>query len=142
MAIRKSDAVWEGDLRSGKGTMRLGSGAYQGAYSYASRFEEAAGTNPEELIGAAHAGCYSMALSGDLTKAGFTAKRIATQAAVTLGKVDGKSRITNIHLSVEAVIPDITKEKFLEISEGTKSNCPVSAALSGVEITLEAKLMK
>ena len=142
MAIRKSDAVWEGDLRSGKGTMRLGSGAYQGAYSYASRFEEAAGTNPEELIGAAHAGCYSMALSGDLTKAGFTTTRIATQATVTLGKVDGKSRITNIRLTVEAIIPDITEEKFLEISEGTKSNCPVSVALSGVEITLEAKLSK
>ena len=142
MAIRKADAVWEGDLRSGKGTMRFGSGAYQGAYSYASRFEEEAGTNPEELIGAAHAGCYSMALSGDLTKAGFTITRIATQATVTLGKVDGKSRITNILLAVEAVIPNITKEKFLEISEGTKSNCPVSVALSGVEITLDAKLLK
>ena len=141
MAIRKADAVWEGDLRSGKGTMRLGSGAYQGAYSFASRFEEAAGTNPEELIGAAHAGCYSMALSGDLTKAGFTVTRITTQATVTLGKVDGKSRITNIHLAVEAIVPDLTEKQFLEISEGTKLNCPVSAALSGVEITLEAKLL-
>lgn len=141
MAIRKADAVWEGDLRNGKGTMRLGSGAYQGAYSFASRFEEAVGTNPEELIGAAHAGCYSMALSGDLTKAGFTATKIATRATVTLGKVDGKSRITNILLEVEAVVPDLALEKFLEISEGTKSNCPVSVALSGVEITLEAKLL-
>lgn len=140
MAIRKADAVWEGDLRNGKGTMRLGSGAYQGSYSFASRFEEAVGTNPEELIGAAHAGCYSMALSGDLTKAGFTATKIATRATVTLGKVDGKSRITNIHLEVEAVVPNLTLEKFLEISEGTKLNCPVSVALSAVEITLEAKL--
>jgi len=140
MAIRKADAVWEGDLRNGNGTMRLESGAYQGAYSFSSRFEEGTGTNPEELIGAAHAGCFSMALSADLTKAGFLVKRIATQAAVTLGKVDGKSRITNIHLAVEAEVPDLRFKEFLEIAEGTKSNCPVSVALSAVEITLEAKL--
>jgi len=141
MAVRKSDAVWQGDLRSGKGTMRLGSGAFQGAYSFASRFEEETGTNPEELIGAAHAGCYSMALSGDLSKAGFMVTRIWTTATVTLGKVEGKSRITNIHLSVEAEVPDISKEKFLELAEAAKTNCPVSVALSAVDITLEARLL-
>lgn len=141
MAVRKSDAVWQGDLRSGKGTMRLGSGAFQGAYSFASRFEEETGTNPEELIVAAHAGCYSMALSADLSKAGFMVTRIWTTAAVTLGKVDGKSRITNIHLSVEGEVPDISREKFLELAEAAKTNCPVSVALSAIDITLEARLL-
>ena len=141
MNVRDSEAVWEGSLREGKGTMKFGSGAYEGAYTWASRFEEAKGTNPEELIGAAHAGCFSMALSGDLVKAGFTAERIHTRAQVTLDKVEGKSRITKIHLDTDAKVPGISQEKFMEIAEGTKQGCPVSAALTGVQISLSARLV-
>jgi osmotically inducible protein OsmC len=141
MAVRKANAVWEGSLRDGKGTVSLGSGAFEGPYSFSSRFEEGTGTNPEELIGAAHAGCYSMALSADLGKAGFTAQRISTQAQVTLGKVGDLTRITLIHLETEARVPGIDAQKFQEIAEGTKKNCPVSAALASVEITLTARLL-
>lgn len=140
MAVRTAEAAWEGSLKAGKGSMKLGSGAYEGPFSFVSRFEEGAGTNPEELIGAAHAGCYSMALSAGLGNAGFTPTRIHTTARVTLGSIDGKARITNIHLVTQAVIPGITAEKFSEIAEATKTGCPVSAALAGVEITLEAHL--
>lgn len=141
MTVRKAEAVWEGSLKDGKGTMKFGSGAFEGAYSFSSRFEEGTGTNPEELIGAAHAGCYSMALSGDLGKAGFTPKRIHTQASVTLGRVDGKTRITEIHLDTEAEVPGLSPEKFMELAEATKSGCPVSAALAGVKISLHARLI-
>jgi len=141
MAIRNAEAKWEGSLREGRGSMKLGSGAYEGPFSFASRFEEGAGTNPEELIGAAHAGCFSMALSGGLGRAGFTPKSIHTHARVTLGRVDDKSRITEIHLSAEAVVPGISKEDFLKIAEETKTTCPVSAALTGVKITLDARLI-
>jgi osmotically inducible protein OsmC len=141
MAVRKANAVWEGSLRDGKGTVSLGSGAFEGPYSFSSRFEEGTGTNPEELIGAAHAGCYSMALSADLGKAGFTAQRISTQAQVTLGKVGDLTRITLIHLETEARVPGIDAQKFQEIAEGTKKTCPVSAALASVEITLTARLL-
>ena len=141
MAVRNAEAVWEGTLREGKGTMKLGSGAYQGAYSWSSRFEDAAGTNPEELIGAAHAGCFSMALSSGLGKAGFTPERIVTRAQVTLGKVGDKSRITQIHLETEVRVPGIDPQKFQEIAEETKNGCPVSAALTGVQIFLDAKLV-
>lgn len=141
MAVRKAEAVWNGNLRDGKGTMRLGSGAYQGSYSFASRFEEEPGTNPEELIGAAHAGCFSMALSGELVKAGYTADEIHTVATVTLGKVDGKSRITNILLDVNAKVPGIDQQEFLKLAEGAKTGCPVSAALTGVDISLNARLL-
>lgn len=138
MAVRKANAVWQGTLREGSGQMKFG--AFEGPFTFASRFEEGAGTNPEELIGAAHAGCYSMALSGGLVRAGFTPERIATQATVTLGTVDGKARITNIHLACEAVVPGISAEQFAEIAEATKSGCPISAALAAVDITLEARL--
>jgi osmotically inducible protein OsmC len=141
MSVRNAEAVWEGNLREGKGTLKLGSGAFVGAYSYSSRFEEGKGTNPEELIGAAHAGCFSMALSSDLGKLGFTAQRIHTKAQVTLGKVAEKSRITLIHLETEAKVPGISAEKFLEVAEAAKLGCPVSAALSGVQITLTARLI-
>jgi lipoyl-dependent peroxiredoxin len=140
MSIRHSEAVWEGSLREGKGKMKLGSGAFEGAYTYSSRFEEAPGTNPEELIGAAHAGCFSMALSADLGKAGFTPSRIFTRAAVTLGRVDGKARITQIHLETVATVPGIDDKAFQEIAAGTKDGCPVSAALTGVPVTLSARL--
>ena len=141
MAVRKAEAVWQGSLREGKGTMKFGSGAYEGAFSYLSRFEEGTGTNPEELIGAAHAGCYSMALSADLGKLGITPARIFTKAQVTLGKVDGKSRITTIHLDTEVKVSGIDDAKFQEIAAGTKLGCPVSAALTGVEITLTARMV-
>lgn len=139
MAIRKASAVWQGTLREGNGSMRFGT--FKGPFTFASRFEEGAGTNPEELIGAAHAGCYSMALSGALVRAGFTPVRIQTQATVNLGTVDGKARITRIDLECQAEVPGITPEAFLKIAEDTKSGCPVSAALAAIEITLQAKLI-
>jgi osmotically inducible protein OsmC len=142
MAVRKSEAVWQGTLKEGKGTMKLGSGAYEGAYSFASRFEEATGTNPEELIGAAHAGCYSMAFSGDLTKAGFNPEMIHTVATVSLGKIDGKSRITGIHLVTEVKVKEIKEEAFQRMAEEAKLGCPVSVALSNVPMTLDAKLIQ
>ncbi|MBE0685461.1 MAG: OsmC family protein [Anaerolineaceae bacterium] len=141
MAVRKSEAVWQGTLKEGNGTMRLGSGAYQGAYSFSSRFEEGVGTNPEELIAAAHAGCFSMAFSGNLTKAGFTPEQIHTVASVSLGAIDGKSRITGIHLECEAKVEGVREEAFQEMAEAAKSGCPVSVALSNVPMTLNAKLI-
>ncbi len=141
MAVRTAEAVWQGSLKDGKGSMKFGSGAYEGAFSFASRFEEGTGTNPEELIGAAHAGCYSMALSAGLGKAGFTPERIATKARVTLGTVDGNARITEIHLECDAKVPGIAAAAFQDIAEATKKGCPVSAALAGVNITLTARLL-
>lgn len=140
MPQRKAEAVWNGDLKGGKGTMKLGGGAYEGSYSFASRFEDGTGTNPEELIGAAHAGCYSMALSNDLAQAGFTPESVETHADVTLEMVDGSPSITKIKLNVEANIPDIDDAKFQEFAEGAKKNCPVSRALAGVDILLDAGL--
>jgi osmotically inducible protein OsmC len=141
MAVRKSEAVWQGSLKDGKGSMKLGSGAFEGAFTWASRFEDGKGTNPEELLGAAHAGCYSMALASRLSKAGILPERIHTQATVTLGKVDDKSRITDIHLDCEAVVPGVSLEMFQTLAEDAKINCPVSAALTGVKITLDARLI-
>lgn len=142
MAVRKSEATWQGSLKDGKGNMRLGSGAFEGAFTWASRFEDGEGTNPEELLGAAHAGCYSMALASRLTKAGFIPECIHALATVTLGKVEDKSRITDIHLDCEAVVPGISPDKFQELAEDAKINCPVSAALTGVKITLDARLIR
>ncbi len=142
MAKRTASAVWEGTLREGKGRVKLGSGAFEGQYSFASRFEEGTGTNPEELIGAAHAGCFSMALAAGLTKAGFNPTRISTNAAVSLEKVGEGFKITTIELNTEAEIPNIDEAAFLEQAEGAKKNCPVSQALAGAEITLNAKLVK
>jgi osmotically inducible protein OsmC len=141
MATRKSEAVWNGTLKEGNGTMKLASGAYEGAYTWSSRFEEAKGTNPEELLGAAHAGCYSMSLSSNLGKAGFTAEHIRTTAAVTVEPVDGKNRITKIHLETEATVPGISDEQFQQIAASVKENCPVSVALSSVPMTLTARLL-
>jgi osmotically inducible protein OsmC len=140
MAIRKAQATWQGSLKDGKGSMKLGSGAFEGPFSFSTRFEEEPGTNPEELIGAALAGCFSMALSGSLGKAGFTPTSIQTHAQVTLGKVDDKSRITLIHLETSAEIPGIDEAQFQKIAQDTKSGCPISAALAAVEITLNARL--
>jgi lipoyl-dependent peroxiredoxin len=141
MAVRNANAVWEGNLKDGKGVMTLGSGAYKGAYTWSSRFENGAGTNPEELIAAAHAGCYSMALSSNLGKAGFNPVEIQTRAEVKLELVDGKNRITHIRLVTEAKVPGIDNAKFQEIAEAVKQGCPVSVALSSVPMDLEAKLV-
>jgi osmotically inducible protein OsmC len=141
MATRNGSAVWEGTLKGGKGTMKLGSGAYEGPYSFSSRFEEASGTNPEELIGAAEAGCFSMALSANLEKAGHPAKRISTKATVKLEAVGGGPKITTIDLDVQAEVPGIDQAKFQEQAEQTKKTCPVSVALAGTQINLTAKLL-
>lgn len=141
MPARTASAVWNGGLKDGSGRMRLGSGAYEGAYSFATRFEEEPGTNPEELVGAAHAGCFSMALSGALGRAGFTPTRIVTTAKVHLGLGEGGASITRIELDCEAEVPGIDAAVFAEQAEGAKKGCPVSKALAGVEIVLSARLV-
>ncbi|MGQ9849983.1 MAG: OsmC family protein [Aggregatilineaceae bacterium] len=141
MAIRKASALWEGSLREGKGTMRLGSGAFEGAYSFGTRFEEEPGTNPEELIGAAHAGCFSMAFSANLGRAGYTPDYVRTTADVHLEKVDGGFKITRIVLHMEARVPGLDEKTFLEQAEAAKSGCPVSQALAAVPIELDARLV-
>ena len=140
MPVRKAYAVWEGSLREGHGTVKLGSGAYEGPYSFSSRFEEGTGTNPEELIGAAHAGCFSMALSAGLGRAGITPQRVATTAKVHLEKVGEGFKITRIELENESVVPGIDDATFQEHARKAKEGCPVSQALGGVEITLNARL--
>ncbi|HBZ00869.1 MAG TPA: peroxiredoxin [candidate division Zixibacteria bacterium] len=140
MAIRTGQAVWEGNLVNGKGTVKLGSGAFEGQYSFSSRFEEGKGTNPEELIGAAHAGCFSMAFSAALTEAGFIPKRIETTASVHLQKGDKGFGISLIELNTSAQVPGIDNNRFQEIAESAKKNCPVSQALAAVEIKLQAHL--
>ena len=140
MPERSSTAIWEGDIQTGNGTMTIGSGAWTGPYSFKSRFEDGKGTNPEELIAAAHAGCYSMALSGALTRAGSPPKKIETKAKVDLRKEETGFRIAKIHLTTTATIPGIENDKFQEIAETAKKNCPVSKVLSGAEISLDAKL--
>lgn len=136
MPKRKAEATWNGDLKNGEGKLSFGNGAYEGAYSFKSRFKEGTGTNPEELIGAAHAGCFSMALSADLAKAGYSPQSVTTHAEVSLE--DGS--ITTILLKTEANIPDIDEDNFQEVAEGAKKNCPVSKALAGVDIKLDASL--
>ena len=139
--VRTSKAQWNGSLKDGKGTVSLGSGAYDGQYSFSSRFESGTGTNPEELIAAAHAGCFSMALSAGLGKSGFTPTRISREAKVHLEKVGEGFAITKIELVTEGEVPGIDEAAFLEHAEGAKKNCPVSKALGAVEITLTAKLV-
>ncbi len=140
MAVRSAEAVWTNGLKDGKGTVKLGSGAYEGAYSFASRFEEGPGTNPEELIGAAHAGCFSMALSAGLERAGHRPKSVKTKARVHLEKVGDGFQITRIQLQTDAQVPGIDQAKFQEQAEAAKKGCPVSRALAGVQIELDAKL--
>jgi lipoyl-dependent peroxiredoxin len=139
MAVRTSTAEWKGTLKDGAGTMRLGSGAYEGPFTYASRFETGPGTNPEELLGAAHAGCFSMFLAALLSKAGFVPTRIATTATVHLG--DGPT-ITLIELDTQAQVPDLTEADLQKHAEAAKNNCPVSKALAGTKITLQVRLLK
>jgi len=141
MPKRTAKAEWQGGLKGGKGTMALGSGAYEGGYSFGSRFEEAPGTNPEELIAAAHAGCFSMALSAGLEKAGHTPRAVRTHAVVHLNMVDGGFGITRIDLTTEAEVPGLDDAAFQEHAEGAKKNCPVSKALAAVDVHLDAKLV-
>ena len=138
MAVRSSSAEWKGTLKGGTGTMKLGSGTWEGPFTFASRFESAKGTNPEELIGAAHAGCYSMYLSALLSDAGFPPTRIHTTATVHL---DDGPVISRIELSTEAVIPKIDAATFQKHAEAAKAGCPVSKALAGPKIELTAKLV-
>ena len=142
MAVRSSEAEWKGNLRNGQGTMKLGSGAFQGPYTFVSRFESGKGTNPEELIAAAHAGCFSMALSAGLSAAGFTPTRVHTTARVHLEPVGQGFGITKIELQTEAEIPGIDEPTFQKEAESAKKNCPVSKALAGPQITLAATLVK
>lgn len=137
MVIRDSSAKWEGTLIDGKGLMRLGSGAYEGAYTRASRFEDGPGTNPEELIGAAHAGCFSMFLAAILSKSGHPPTQIDTTARVHLGE---GPKITLIELFTIGVVPGIDESTFNEFAEQAKKGCPVSQALASVEIRLTARL--
>jgi lipoyl-dependent peroxiredoxin len=141
MPIRNAEAEWNGSLIDGKGHMKLGSGAFDGPYSFRSRMEDGPGTNPEELIGAAHAGCYSMALSAILGGAGLTPTKIHTKAAVKFEKVGSGFSITNIELTTEAEIPGTDAAAFQGFAETAKANCPVSRALSGTNITLKATLL-
>jgi osmotically inducible protein OsmC len=137
---RTASANWLGDLKQGKGSLTTQSGVLKGTpYSFTTRFENGIGTNPEELIAAAHAGCFTMALSAFLGRAGFTPERLSTQAALTLEQVQGDWTITAIHLDTTARIPGIGREKFDEIAADAKANCPVSRVLNA-KITLDAKL--
>lgn len=139
MSVSLSTAVWKGNLTEGSGTMKLGKGAYEGPFTKASRFEEGEGTNPEELIGAAHAGCYSMFLSAILSKSGFPPSEIRTSAKVHLG---AGPAITLIELETEAVVPNCDEATFLQHAEQAKAGCPVSKALSAVPTQLKATLVK
>jgi osmotically inducible protein OsmC len=138
MPARSASARWEGKIQDGKGTINMG--AWQGPYSFASRFEDGSGTNPEELIAAAHAGCFSMAFSAALGRNGFDPKSVATSAKVHLAKAEGGFEIPLIELDCEAEVPGIDEAKFQEIADGAKKGCPISKALGGVkEIKLTAR---
>lgn len=140
-APRTANARWEGSIGDGKGTMAFGSGAYVGSYSAPSRFEDAEGTNPEELVAAAHAGCFSMALAAALTRAGTPPAAIETTATLHIEKVDDAWTITRIHLDTSAEVAGVDDSTFQETADGAKKNCPVSRALAGVgEVTLTATL--
>lgn len=142
MATREATAQWQGSLKEGSGRMRLGSGMFEGPYSFLSRFESGAGTNPEELIGAAHAGCFSMALSHALASAGYTVTKVSTTAKVHLGATDAGPTITRIELETEGQVPGITAPEFAERAEAAKEACLVSRALAGVAtITVKATLV-
>lgn len=140
MPVRKAKAGWNGDLKSGNGQINFG-GRFEQPFSFGTRFEEAPGTNPEELIGGALAGCFSMALSAGLGKAGLTPKRVQTEADVQLDKVGDGFAITRITLRTQAEVPGADAAKFKEVAEATKKGCPVARALTGVEIVLDARLV-
>jgi lipoyl-dependent peroxiredoxin len=141
MPVRAATAEWKGDLKDGTGEVATATGSFSGAYSFPSRFEEGRGTNPEELIAAAHAGCFSMALAGGLSKAGHSPESVRTEARVHLDKSDQGFSITRIVLSTSVKVPGVSEDEFAEIAEGAKAGCPVSRALAAVDIELEASLL-
>jgi len=141
MANRISEAEWLGDLKGGKGRIRLGSGAFDGSYSFHSRFEDGNGTNPEELIAAAHAGCFTMALAAALSAAGHPPAKIHTTAKVHFGPVPGGFAISRIELATEGSVPGTDAATFEKLAAEAKANCPVSKALKAVEITLTARFL-
>jgi osmotically inducible protein OsmC len=141
MPTRTSEANWQGDLKAGKGSVKLGSGAYEGQYNFSSRFENGVGTNPEELIAAAHAACFSMALAAGLSGAGHKVDSVHTAAKVKVDPIAGGFEITSIQLVSEAKVPGIGKADFDKIAAATKDGCPVSKALKAVPITLDARLV-
>ena len=142
MIERKSTAEWSGSLAGGAGVMRLGSGAYEGKYSFGSRFGNEKGTNPEELIAAAHAGCFSMALSLLLGQKGYAPSRIRTEAKVVLEKEGEGFRITRIHLLNQGDVPGIDAATYRSLAEAAKRDCPVSKLVTGAEVSLDASLVE
>jgi osmotically inducible protein OsmC len=140
MPTRKAHARWEGSLKEGKGLVDFGNGAFQAPYSFTSRFENGTGTNPEELLGAAHASCFAMALSLILGKAGLKPDYVDATAHVTVSPQNGGFKITKSHLVCEARVPGIDSAAFMQHANAAKAGCPVSQALAGTEITLDAKL--
>jgi len=139
MPVRNADATWSGTLQEGTGSFRTASGSFEGSYSFGTRFEETPGTNPEELIGAAHAGCFSMALSAELGKARLTPESIRTTATVTLEKTDAGFTITGVHLDVSARVPGADRAAFETAANTAKAGCPVSRVLNA-QVTMEARL--
>lgn len=139
MPKRKGTAVWNGNFQDGSGRVKFGS--FEGDYSFKSRFKDGSGTNPEEMIAAAHAGCFSMALSKDLSDNGYAPDQIETIAEVTIEILDEGPRITLIQLNTDAKVPKLDKDEFLKFANNAKKNCPVSQALKGVKIELNAKLI-
>jgi osmotically inducible protein OsmC len=143
MPIRTGSGVWEGDLKSGKGTVKFGNGAFEAPYSFTSRFEDGRGTNPEELIATAHAGCFSMAFANVMSQGGHVPTRVSTTAKLHFDKVEAGFRITKVELNTEASVPGISDSDFQDQAEKAKKGCPVSNALNPmIEITVNAKLVK
>lgn len=143
MPARSGSATWRGDLQGGDGHLRVGDGVFEGAYSFKSRFEEGDGTNPEELIAAAHAACFAMAFSNVLAGAGHTPEAVEARARVVLDEVGGAPTIARIELTAEGRVPGIDEDEFKRLAEQAKKDCPVSRALGGVEqIRLEATLAR
>ena len=141
MTVRKADAVWKGSLHEGAGELALESGAFRGPYTFKSRFEQGKETNPEELLGAAHAGCFTMALTAALGREKVTPTEVHTTASVHLEQAAGAFSITRIELRTRARVAGIPAERFAALAADAKQNCPVSRALAGVEITLDAALV-
>ncbi len=142
MPKRRASAIWNGGIKDGRGTMKLGSGAFEGNYSFGTRFEDSPGTNPDELIGAAHAGCFSMALALFLEKAGHVPEYIETSAEVSIESAGEGFKITKIALNTEARVPGMEEKAFRKQANEAKEKCPVSQALAGTEILLSARLIQ
>lgn len=140
MPVRRAEAIWHGSFKDGHGHMQFGEGEFEVDYSAGSRFEEDPGGNPEQLLGAAHAGCFSMALASGLSKAGFPPGEIHTTAEVHLDKTEAGWTVTRIQLTTEAEVPGIKEAEYQELAQNAKQNCPVSRALGSVEIGLDARL--